>query len=232
MPPLIGIPLCLDDRGRWRAGRTYQYIDHAYAEAIAAVGGTPVYLPLQSEPDGLLDRIDGLLLPGGDDLPPPQAYPDSVRFEPVPLEQLAFDRKLLAGARGRGLPTLAICYGMQLLALDCGGRLVYDIPTDRPQAANHDLRGAREGHPVEIEPGSRLAEILGATSQEVNSLHHQGVEDAGDATVAARSPDGLIEAIEVPGETFCVGVQWHPEKMHGTHGRDLIAAFVHARRAA
>jgi putative glutamine amidotransferase len=190
-----------------------------------------VHLPLQRDAEALLDRIDGLLLPGGDDLRPPRDYPDRVCFELVPDAQLDFDRRLLAGARARGLPTLGICYGMQLLALACGGALLYDIPTDRPEAERHDLRGPDERHPIEIVPGSRLASILGGAAREVNSLHHQGVDDAGTATVAARSRDGLIEAIEVVGERFCVGVQWHPEKLDGAHRRDLFAAFVDAARA-
>jgi putative glutamine amidotransferase len=230
MRPLIGIPQCLDDRGRWRAGRTYQYLDYAYARAVDAAGGSPVFLAVQGDVGDLVARIDGLLLPGGGDFPPPRPYPESVRFERVPPEQLDFDRRLLEGARSRQIPILAICYGMQLLALHFGGTLLYDIETDAPDVANHRLPEPDGRHPVEITANSRLAEILGSTPGPVNSLHHQAVATPGDLLVAARSPDGLIEAIERPGADFCIGVQWHPEKLSGTHCADLMAAFVRAQR--
>jgi len=230
MRPLIGIPQCLDDRGRWRAGRTYQYLDHAYARMVAAGGGTPIHLPIQADVDDLLDRIDGLLLPGGDDFPPPSPYPDSVRFECVSPAQLDFDRSILAGARARRSPILAICYGMQLLALDSGGTLLYDIESDRPDAAKHNLPEADGRHPIELAPNSRLTSVLGSAPGVVNSLHHQAVATPGDLLVAARSPDGLIEAVESPGDDFCIGVQWHPEKLDGAHGEELMRAFLRARR--
>ena len=108
MQPLIGIPPCLDERGRWRADRTYQYIDVAYARAVEQAGGIPLYLPLQADAEALATRIGGLLLPGGDDFPPEAPCPEGVRFDPVPAAQLAFDRRLLAAALARGLPVLAI----------------------------------------------------------------------------------------------------------------------------
>ena len=81
MGPLIGIPPCLDERGRWRRGRSYHYLDCAYADAVAEAGGTPVYLPQQDDPSALAGRLDGLLLPGGGDFPPPRPYPDGVDFD-------------------------------------------------------------------------------------------------------------------------------------------------------
>jgi len=85
MRPLIGIPLCLDDRGRWRDSRDYLYIDAAYANAIADAGGAAIHPPIQADPETLADRIDGLLLPGGDDLSPPDVagYTD-VAFDLAP----------------------------------------------------------------------------------------------------------------------------------------------------
>jgi putative glutamine amidotransferase len=230
MRPLIGIPQCLDDRGRWRDGRTYQYLDHAYARVVADAGGTPVFLPIQTRVDELVRRIDGLLIPGGDDFRPPSPYPESVRFDCVSQIQLEFDRSLLAGARARRIPVLAICYGMQLLAIECGGTLVYDIESDVPGAANHRLPEGDGRHPIEVAPNTRLASILGDAPEPVNSLHHQGVASPGDLVVAARSPDGVIEAVEMPGEEFCLGVQWHPEKLGGVHCEKLIRAFLRAHR--
>lgn len=231
MRPLIGIPQCLDDRGRWRPGRDTQYLDCAYARAVDAAGGTPVYVAIQRHVEVLTDRIDGLLLPGGDDLLPPHPYPEGVRFDAASPAQLDFDRRLIAIAAKRGLPLLAICYGMQLLAVHCGGRLHYDIPTDLPAAANHRLPEPEGRHAVRLLPGSRLAEILGPSLGMVNSLHHQGVAEPGAGLrVSARADDGVVEAIEGEEGPFCMGVQWHPEKMEGPHRDRLFAAFVAACR--
>jgi putative glutamine amidotransferase len=231
MRPLIGIPPCLDEHGRWKAGRTYQYIDVAYARAVEQAGGAPLYLPLQEDAESLAARIGGLLLPGGDDLPPETPYPEGVRFDPVPAAQVGFDRRLLAAALARGLPVLAICYGMQLLALHHGGSLHYHIPTDVPEAGPHRLPEPDGRHVVRIAPGSRLATALGGAEDLVNSLHHQGVAEPGAGLRAcAHSKDGLIEAIERAEPPFCLGVQWHPEKMAGAHRERLFGAFVEASR--
>jgi putative glutamine amidotransferase len=231
MRPLIGIPQCLDDRGRWKPAREYQYLDAAYASAVEAAGATPVYLPLQRDPQTLIERVDGLLLPGGDDLAPPRAYPPGVRFDTVPERQLAFDRALLAAARERGLPVLAICYGMQLLALHCGGSLHYDIPTDVPSAGAHRLAEPDGRHAIAVEPGTRLAAALGDAPAAVNSLHHQAVAEPGPGLRAsAVADDGLIEAIEAADGSFALGVQWHPEKMDGPHRTRLFEALAAACR--
>jgi putative glutamine amidotransferase len=232
MRPLIGIPLCLDERGRWHPDREYAYLDASYAAALASAGAAPVLLPLQGEVSALTDRLGGLLLPGGDDFLPPRAYPPQVRFEAVSERQRAFDEALLADALARGLPVLAICYGMQLLALHRGGTLVYDVPTDRPQAAPHRLPEPDGRHGLAVEPGSRLARLLGDAAGPVNSSHHQAVAEPGRGLRAcARADDGLIEAIEAEDGGFCLGVQWHPERMPPAHRERLFGGFVEACRA-
>ena len=154
-----------------------------------------------------------------------------MRFQPVPQAQLDFDRELLAGALARGLPVLGICYGMQLLALHGGGRLHYDLATDLPGAGEHRLDESSGRHGLRLEAGTRLARLLGGDPGPVNSLHHQGVAEPGAALrVAARSEDGLIEAVEGGGAGFCIGVQWHPEKLEGPHRERLFGAFVEACR--
>ena len=229
MRPLIGIPPCLDAGGRGKPGREIQYADAAYARAVAAAGGLPVYLGLGASPESLAARLDGLLVPGGDDFLPATPYPASVRFHPVSEPQLAFDRDVLAAALERRRPVLGICYGMQLLALHHGGTLHYDIATDVPGALGHIAGEGDLRHALRVEPGSRLAEVLGDAGREVNSRHHQAVADPGSGLqVCARAGDGLVEAIERADLPFCLGVQWHPERMESPHRERLFQAFVAA----
>ena len=231
MAAIVGISQSLDDRGRWRPGRDYLYIDRAYARAVEAAGGVALHLPPQEDVAALTERIDALVLPGGDDfLPNPDSpeYPDDVRFEPTPRSQLDFDRRLLASALERETPVLGICYGMQLLCLHHGGRLHHHIPVDVPEAHDHALPEATGRHQLSVTPGTRLESILG-TSASVNSLHHQAVAAPGEGlVVSARSADGLIEAIEGADGGFVVGVQWHPEKLDGEARVALFRALVAA----
>jgi len=230
MRPLIGIPPCLDEQGRWRPSREYHYADAAYARAVTEAGGLPVYLPVQDDVDALADRLDGLLLPGGDDLPPDRAYPAGVVFDLVPARQVAFDRALLAAALERDRPVLGICYGMQLLALHCGGALHFDIATDVPGAGEHRQSEPGARHPIDIESQSHLGSLLGAAQGSVNSRHHQAVADAGRGRVTARCADGVVEAVELPGARFALGVQWHPESLDAAHRDRLFGGFVRACR--
>jgi putative glutamine amidotransferase len=222
MRPLIGIPPRLSERGpegaAWRIGG-------AVVAAVEQAGGAPLLLPAQRDVEALLTRIDGLLVPGGGDFLPPRAYPAGVEFDPVAPRQLEFDTALLAAARATGLPLLGICYGMQLLALHCGGSLHYDLPTDLPGAASHRLGAGR--HEIALAPGSALARILDGALRSVNSRHHQAVADPGRARVGATAPDGVVEAIELDG-AFAIGVQWHPEDLEGPGRERLFGAFVAA----
>ena len=228
MRPLIGIPPCLDERGRGKPDREVHYADTAYARAVAEAGGMPVYLPAQEDVAALAERIDGLLVPGGGDFAPPRAYHAGVAFDLVPERQLAFDRALLAAMLERDRPGLAICYGMQLLALHCGGALHFDVASDVPAAEEHRLADPADRHPVRVESASLLHRVLGAELVPVNSRHHQAVADPGRARISARSGDGLAEAVELPGARFALGVQWHPESLGPDHRRPVFDAFVRA----
>jgi putative glutamine amidotransferase len=235
MAPIVGISQSLDDRGRWRRGRHYLYIDRAYSSAVEAAGGVALHLPPQEDVDALTEGIDALVLPGGDDfLPDPgsREYPDDVTFEPTPPAQLDFDGRLLSSALARGIPVLGICYGMQLVARHHGGRLHHHIPIDVPDADDHALSEATGRHRLSVTPGSRLEGILG-TSASVNSLHHQAVATPGEGlVVSARSADGLIEAVESPDGGFVLGVQWHPEKLDGEARIAVFRALVVAGQAS
>jgi len=261
-PPRIGIPLTLDDRERWRVGRQVHYIDRSYADAVARAGGIALQLPIQEETSELVNLLDGLLLPGGDDFLPgaiagtveggipsaDPALPGIACLDPVPPAQLAFDRKLVEAARSRGLPIFGICYGMQLLSLLSGGELHYHLPSECPDLEEHRRPDPDARHEVRLEPTSRLAAALGCRRWNVNTLHHQAVRSVGPHhRVVARSPDGVIEAIESrtpepqrpareagrdPAVSWELGVQWHPEKLPGRESDLLFRHFIETCKAA
>ena len=220
--PRIGIPALLDTS--LRPGRRSHVVDAAYSDAIADAGGVPQVLIGPGDAAARVAEIDGLLVPGGDDILPEASYP-SVSFTPVHASQLAFDRALVEHALAAGVPIFGVCYGMQLLALAAGGRLHYHLPHDLPDAHDHGATGRNVRHPVAIETNTRLAAILGAEQSVVDSRHHQAVADPGTLHVSARAGDGVIEAIEGPN---VLGVQWHPETSGGESSARLYASLVDA----
>jgi putative glutamine amidotransferase len=203
-------------------------LDVRVADAVVAAGGEPVHLAELRTPAEALDGLAGLLVPGGPDFAPPRPYPPGVAFDLVPPAQLDWERALVAEAIARGVPVLGVCYGMQLLAVVAGGSLVYDLATDRPDAADHRLPEPGGRHTIEIAPGTLLAQLLGAGTTAVNSTHHQAVDAAGAGLrVSARAADGVVEAIEsADPERFVLGVQWHPERMDPAHRAAVFGPFV------
>jgi len=206
--------------------------NEAYIRAIRESGGIPVVLPnTDASPAviaGYLERLDGLLLPGGADIPPSeygeQPHPT---VEPLDPQRFNFEKSLgKAWIEQTDKPLLGICLGSQWINVLHGGPLVQDIPSEFH--VNH--RGTT--HRIELVPGSRLAAIYGESGFEVNSWHHQAVREPGHKLrVAARSPDGVIEATETTdGSRFLIGVQWHPEKMLPADPRQtkLFRAFIEA----
>jgi putative glutamine amidotransferase len=187
-----------------------------YMRAIEFAGGVPVVIPplhLRAITP-LLDRISGICLSGGPDLDP-KSYGAKEHPELGPTEP-DLDRFELAIARqadARELPLLAICRGTQALNVVRGGTLVQHLP-DVAEAIQHRQQapGEQPTHPVRLEADSELAAVLGVTSLDVNSFHHQGIERLGQGLRAVGfSPDGTVEAIESPDRPYCFGVQWHAE---------------------
>lgn len=140
---------------------------------------------------------------------------------------------LIRAARDMRKPILAICRGPQVLNVALGGSLIQDIPSEVPNALEHnarDDRGARV-HPVAIDAGSLIANAIGATRISVNSLHHQSVLDvAPGLRVTALAPDGVVEGVESDSDDWWViGVQWHPEEMNDSPeawDRGIFKAFA------
>ena len=225
--PLIGITHCrkLED----------------YRQAILHAGGDVRILEVSMKVADALGGIDGLLLTGGDDVAPAR-YGETPH--PTVVEAEAgrddFETALVAEARARHLPVLAICRGVQVLNVACGGTLVQDIPSQLPGALEHRLavpahQSYELAHEVWIDRDTLLSRLMderlnGADTCAVNSRHHQAVKQVAPGFhVSATAPDGVVEAIEDPTAAFCLGVQWHPENFWRTgEFRPLFEGFLEA----
>ncbi|GAT65510.1 gamma-glutamyl-gamma-aminobutyrate hydrolase family protein [Planomonospora sp. ID91781] len=228
--PVIGIT-CYVEPARFTVWETtaallpYGYVDH-----VVRAGGRPVILPPAGDPAGLLDRLDGLILAGGGDV-------DPARYGERPHERTSHVRDfrddaelgLVRAALEHGLPFLGVCRGLQILNTALGGTLCQHLPDAVGHTGHAPAPGTFGRMPVRLSPGSRIATILGAESQDVAHYHHQAADRLGDGlTVTARSQDGTVEAVELADRPFALAVQWHPE---ADDESALFEALVgHARR--
>jgi putative glutamine amidotransferase len=222
-------------------GRLQALLSKSYTDAILAAGGLPMVLPLTEDEAvlaALAARADGLLLSGGGDVAPEfyggDARDPAARGISRPRDQMELFLVRHFVREGRK-PVLGICRGCQVMNVALGGTLVVDVPRDNGSAADHFPPDPYQvAHEVSLEAGSRLAGITGATRLEVNSSHHQAVKVCAPALhVVARSTcDGVIEGIELEGQQWVIGVQWHPERLHDKlpHAAALFRALVEATR--
>ncbi len=180
-----------------------------YSRAVQEAGGLPILLPVDADPSDYVARLDGLVLTGGTDIGPDR-YGRNAEvdlFEPEVLRD-DLELALMSLAVERRLPVLGICRGLQITNVHGGGTLNQDVPPH----AHFDVPPETTVHSVEFAEGTVLAGIYGA-SREVNSLHHQTVDEiAPDYVVSARAPDGGVEGLEHRSLPI-VSVQWHPEMM-------------------
>jgi putative glutamine amidotransferase len=216
-----------------------------YRQSILHAGGEPRIVDSSATVDAALEGIEGLMLTGGDDVAP-TIYGEPAHATVAPAEpgRDEFEIGLVKAARERGLPIFAICRGIQVLNVACGGTLVQDIPSQVPGALTHDLpvppnQSFTLAHEVWLEKDSLLSALMrerlsDADTCEVNSRHHQAVKDvASGFRVSATAPDGVIEAIEDTAHGFCLGVQWHPENFFRTgEFRPLFEGFLEAAQKA
>lgn len=241
MPPIIGItgsflPAQGDRIAQFAAAE-------AYVQAVARAGGLPVILPPAQPADALrstdlleiFSRLDGVLFTGGADI-------DPARFNGKPHAKVygidpqrdELEIQLVKLSAERGKPFLGICRGIQVINVALGGTLFTHIEDQLPKPLKHDYfpDWPRDhlAHSVSIEPRSQLASILSCEQAEVNSLHHQGIEQlAPSLNAAAFAPDHLVEAVELPGHPFGLGVQWHPEWLQAFEiNQVLFQSFIQA----
>lgn len=226
--PVIGIPTQnLQSLGGIPAEFPPSWVmSQRYILTLTTAGAIPWMIPLVGDDEatlrGIYDELDGVFLPGGADIDPASynedRHPLCDRTDPArDLVELMMARWALTDRK----PVLGVCRGVQLMNLAAGGTLYQDLADEYKGSIKHDyfpFGGKYErdhlAHEVDVLPGTRLAEIIGAGTVPVNSMHHQGIRDLGAGLVAsAIAPDGLIEAAESGDGSFMVGVQWHPEAL-------------------
>ncbi len=227
--PVIGLSCYLEPAEHAPWIEKYLEIHSWYMDIIHRAGAIAMCLPHDPEHDvSRLARVDGLILAGGIDVDPSTYGATAHPKTDIPnAERDRAEIALVRAARERGLPTLGICRGMQVMAAAFDGSLHQHIPEFTELAHKADDGGFVD-HPATFEAGSKIASMLGPT-RVVNSSHHQSVADAGTLMVTGWAEDGTIEVIEDSALPFYIGVQWHPETpdRHGTDA-DLIAALVDA----
>lgn len=236
--PLIGVTMGREKSQRF-FGLNLFIMNQTYVRILEALGALPVMIPLhmsEATLRGIFERLDGLFLPGGEDIDP--AHYGAERHEMLGATDKERDRTELLLTRWAieiGMPVLGVCRGAQMINVACGGTLYQDILSERPDLAKHDyfppnFERYRISHRIDIAPDSLLARAMGAV-HEVNSMHHQGIDRVGfGLRVVAWAEDGLPEAIEAPALPYVVGVQWHPEELARTDplNANLFSDFVRA----
>lgn len=236
MRPVIGINTDFveaESAERKRLGYDLFQTCAPYIDAVIDAGGVPLLLPCVDDPVVTrrhVELIDGLLLVGGKDYDPALFGETTVpELKPIHPKRGKVDVELCRLAlTTTDKPILGICTGEQLLNIIAGGGVIQHLPNavDHLDWKRHAARFVEE---------TRLRDVFrGTTELNVNSNHHQAVnpERLGRGVrVAASAPCGVVEAIEIPGERFVVGVQWHPERMEPNHRRAIFDAFVKAAGA-
>lgn len=217
--PIIAVTCSFDeDAGSYK-------IHQDYVQALANSGAIPYVIPNLPEEDidsqVTVADVDGLLFSGGTDFDP-NWFDEEPRYK---LSEIVPDRdsleiELVKEAMKTGLPFLGICRGIQAVNVAAGGSIYQDIGSQVEDSLRHQ-QDAPTWHPIhqiEIDSRSLLAEILEATSLQVNSFHHQAINQVADGfKVTATASDGIIEGIEADNGNFQIGVQWHPERMWRKH---------------
>lgn len=192
-----------------------------YAHGVEQAGGVPLVIPFLENPatiETLADKLDGLILSGGVDIDP-NLFDEEPRIGlgEITPERDVLEIALLQALHARKKPVLGICRGMQLINAAFGGTLYQDLPREWSGSTQHSQRAPRShlSHRVHIEQGSRLFDLLDCQTQlRANSFHHQAVKVVAPGFVpVAWDEEGLVEAIEHPGDVFILAVQWHPENL-------------------
>lgn len=208
--PKKGVRIAMTVSNRW--GTYLQYMRLPYDLGILRAGAKVVTIAPRNigKVNELLDRVDGVIISGGEDIAPEEGQDGVSAVNPnIPRDTL--EKKVLKEVENRKLPLLCICRGMQLLSLAHGGKITCHDNDESLSKTHKSTLRSFGGHPIEIKTDTKLYRIIDRKQIHVNSLHHQHITDPGNLKVSGRSPDGLIEAVEIDEGRFGLGVQWHPE---------------------
>ena len=231
--PRIGLTTYLETAAWGVWNRPAALVPAVYLDGVRDAGGVPLLLPPGASDDGvgdILGLLDGLVLIGGADVDPAlygaQQHPATTSLRP---DRDSHELRLLEAALQRDLPLLAICRGAQLLTVALGGTLHQHLPDVLSHEGHRPEPGVFGTTEITTAPGSMAAGILGDQAV-VPCYHHQGLADIPSPLVpTAWADDGLVEAVEVPGKTMALGIQWHPEER--AEDRRLFQALVNASRS-
>jgi gamma-glutamyl-gamma-aminobutyrate hydrolase PuuD len=230
MRPIVGITTYITSATFEAWTEDSALVPADYVNAVERAGGRPMLVPPSQ--DGIeetLDVLDAVIFSGGSDLDP-TTYGQELHPETrgVVAERDRAELALLEAALARDMPVLAVCRGSQVLNVGLGGDLVQHLPDVVGHDKHKHTPGIYADHDVSLEPGTRLAGLLGEHAP-VKSHHHQGFGRLGSGLrEAARAEDGTVEALEDPERRFTFGVLWHPEA--GEDMRLFEALVEEARR--
>ena len=220
--PIVGITVRIDHGKFIRKGQDYLYVKRAYAQAIMKAGGQPISISPDIAPQAVADICDGIVISGGDDLPP-ELYGEQVYSDiyPESRERIKWEQQLFDLFSNYQKPVLGVCYGLQLINVHFGGSLHQDISSNLDNSMDHGGLGRVTSHNVTIDEGSFLFPLFGKLTK-VSSNHHQGIKRiAPDFQIAAIAEDNIIEAIQ---RRRIIAVEWHPET--DATGSAIYSLFV------
>ena len=243
MRPLIGISCSMGQAIYSMTQDNVPQLQHRlgdnYVKAVMEAGGIPVLLPNSTDlscVEELAAGLDGFLLSGGGDVDPALfGQRATAQLGAVTPRRDDFELALARYVMNEtDKPVLGICRGIQVMNVAMGGTLHIDLPSDGKLCHSLSMypRNVRT-HDLKVIPETRMEEIMAGLEGRVNSFHHQAIRDLADCFVisAVSADDGVIEAVEQPGERFVVGVQWHPEELvEFKEARELFCSFVDAAR--
>jgi putative glutamine amidotransferase len=206
--PVIGITA-------YGVNQNHRYdLPYGYVYAVRKAGGTPLLIAPGDKPNDYLHLFDGIILAGGGDIQP--HFYDGKNHHTIYKtneERDISEFELVKALLKAKTPLFAICRGLQVVNVLLGGTVYEHLPEHYGEKVLHRSSDAKQvQHKVEIEPGSLLADIVKTDEMKIASMHHQSIKNlASKLKITATAADGVIEAAEMPGHPWFLGVQWHPE---------------------